>query len=82
MGEPQEIERGDNAMTLFRGLKVNELGLRRMNGQAKALETLGEYIHDPTGVTFQFETDNEVVTVSDQEASTLHSGLYVTNKPL
>src|SRR5512145_397244 len=56
--------------------------LRWMNAQPQAGKPLGEYSHEPTGVCFQFTSDDKVIGKTYQEASSLQPWPYFAFKPV
>ncbi len=43
-----------------------------MNGVTKSVEPLGEHLHHPTGIFLAFETEDEIIVKTTQEASPFH----------
>jgi hypothetical protein len=53
-----------------------------MNGQAKAMKTLRQDVHDPVGVRFSLEAEDEIIGKTRHKAPALHPGLHHLDKPV
>jgi hypothetical protein len=52
-----------------------------MHGQAKAMQTLRQDVHDPVGVRFSREADDKIIGKTRHKAPALHPGLHLLDKP-
>src|SRR3989337_926974 len=48
-----------------RPIEIDQRRLFGMNGQVETIESLRQNFHDPDGVLFQFESDDEVIRKSN-----------------
>ena len=61
--------------------ELNQHRLLWMNGQSETAKTLRQYVHNPSGIFFQFEADYKIISKANQETSAPHLGFDILYKP-
>jgi hypothetical protein len=65
----------------WRPLERTQHRLFGMNGQATAMQTLRQDVHDPVGVRFERDANDTIIGKTRHQAPALHPGLHLLDTP-
>src|SRR6266702_1605554 len=69
------------SLSTWRLFALDQHRLFGMNGQTETTEPFRQDLHDPVGVCFLLEADDEIIGKTRQEAPTFHPRLTVLDNP-